>query len=87
MLENYQNLLALGPPLHRSDMISHLARGEEPWEEHRKIPRELRSEWKAEPEIMEDIYNTGLSQALILRQLKKSNQMAASPGSVLPLLL
>lgn len=45
------------------------------------------TEWKAEPEIMEDIYNTGLSQALILRQLKKSSQMAASPGSVLPLLL
>ncbi|XP_055230880.1 zinc finger protein 74-like isoform X3 [Gorilla gorilla gorilla] len=39
MLENYQNLLALGPPLHKPDVISHLERGEEPWSMQREVPR------------------------------------------------
>ncbi|XP_049620563.1 zinc finger protein 74 [Suncus etruscus] len=31
MLENYQNLLALGPPVCKTAVISHLECGEEPW--------------------------------------------------------
>uniref|UniRef100_A0A5F4VS54 Zinc finger protein 74 n=2 Tax=Callithrix jacchus TaxID=9483 RepID=A0A5F4VS54_CALJA len=46
MLENYQNLLALGPPLHKPDVISHLERGEEPWCVQRDVPGGPCPEWE-----------------------------------------
>ena len=36
------------------------------------------TEWKAEPEVMEeDLYKPGLSQKLVLKQLKRPSQMGA----------
>ncbi|XP_045391163.1 zinc finger protein 74 [Lemur catta] len=50
MLENYQNLLALGPPVRKPDVISHLERGEEPWQVQREIPGGSCPEWVQGPE-------------------------------------
>ncbi|XP_053445656.1 zinc finger protein 74 isoform X1 [Nycticebus coucang] len=53
MLENYQNLLALGPPVHKPDVISHLERGEEPWQVQREVPGGPCPEWEPRPKTKE----------------------------------
>ncbi|XP_058512997.1 zinc finger protein 74 [Ochotona princeps] len=53
MLENYQNLLALGPRVCKPDVISHLERGEEPWPVQREVPRRAHPEWAPRP-VMEE---------------------------------
>lgn len=46
------------------------------------MPLQSLTEWKAEPEVMEeDLYKSGLSQKLVLKQLKRPSQMGASLGN------
>ncbi|KAM4827589.1 zinc finger protein 74 [Thomomys bottae] len=53
MLENYQNLLALGPLVHKPDVICHLERGEEPWRVHREVPTEICPDAEPRPAMEE----------------------------------
>ncbi|PNI10886.1 ZNF74 isoform 3 [Pan troglodytes] len=70
MLENYQNLLALGPPLHKPDVISHLERGEEPWSMQREVPRGPCPEWelKAVPSQQQGICKEEPAQEPIMER-------------------
>ncbi|XP_048196897.1 LOW QUALITY PROTEIN: zinc finger protein 74 [Perognathus longimembris pacificus] len=54
MLENYQNLLALGPPVHKPDVICHLERGEEPWRVNREVPSGICPDWEPRPAMKEE---------------------------------
>ncbi|XP_014402613.1 PREDICTED: zinc finger protein 74 isoform X5 [Myotis brandtii] len=60
MLENYQNLLALaGPPVCKPEVISHLERGEEPWQVPREVPGGARPEREPRPEVKEQCQQQG----------------------------
>ncbi|XP_014652224.1 PREDICTED: zinc finger protein 74 [Ceratotherium simum simum] len=83
MLENYQNLLALGPPVCKPDVISHLERGEEPWRVPKEVPGGACPEWEPRPETEESSQQQGIhkeepSQEPIREQLAGSS--LHSPG-------
>ncbi|XP_073911497.1 uncharacterized protein [Castor canadensis] len=68
MLENYQNLLALGPPVHKPDVISHLEREQEP------------TEMKEEATPQQAACKAEVSQELILARLQRPGLLGASLG-------
>ncbi|XP_054448798.1 zinc finger protein 74 [Pteronotus mesoamericanus] len=88
MLENYQNLLALGPPVCKPDVISHLERGEEPWQVPREVPRGARAGWEPRPGGQKDLCRRqqGLcreepSQESTAEGLARSSLHSRGPGA------
>nr|KAF6468801.1 zinc finger protein 74 [Rousettus aegyptiacus] len=85
MLENYQNLLALGPPVCKPDVISHLERGEEPWQVPREVPGGAHPEQEPRPEMKEEscqqqvIYKEEPWQESITEWLARST-LSPGPG-------
>ncbi|XP_036602617.1 zinc finger protein 260-like [Trichosurus vulpecula] len=53
MLENYQNLISLGLPVSKPDMISHLEQGEVPWALKKEVAKGSCPDWVTRHEAQE----------------------------------
>uniref|UniRef100_A0A5F8GMH7 Zinc finger protein 2 n=1 Tax=Monodelphis domestica TaxID=13616 RepID=A0A5F8GMH7_MONDO len=79
MLENYQNLISLGLPISKPDVIFKLEQGKEPWilnlqeAREREVPRNFSPGWESRSEIQQSPQHENISEE------------SESPGTLVPL--